>query len=160
MALIKGNQIMLMVDNKAIAFASAHSLNITGETVDTSSKDNGEFGSQTVNKINWEITSSNFVTSYSAGVNGYDKMFDLMIAKQPIDVVFGTPGNYDANGLVRGGNNGDSAPTEWTPNNTSYLTGKAIITSLNLTANVGETATFESTLTGTSALSRVGSYIM
>ena len=159
MALIKGNQIMLMVDNKAIAFASAHTLNITGETVDTSSKDNGEFGSQTVNKINWEITSSNFVTSYSAGVNGYDKMFDLMIAKQPIDVVFGTPGNYDANGLTRGGNNGDSAPTEWTPG-TSYLTGKAVITSLNLTANVGETATFESTLMGTSALSRVGSYIM
>ena len=157
--MIKGNEIMLFYNNKAIAYATSHTMNLTGETTDVSSKDHGEFGAQQINKITWEVTSENFVSSYTAGVNGYDQMLDLMLAKEPVDVIFGRPSNYSASGLVRGGNNGDNAPTEWNPN-TSYLAGKAIITSLNLTATVGETATFSTTLTGSGSLSRVGSYIM
>lgn len=157
--MIKGNEIMLLYNNRALAYATSHSMNLTGETVDTSNKDTGEFGQQIVNRINWEVTSSNFVSSYASGVNGYDTMLDLMLAKEPITIVFGRPGNYDASGLVRGGNTANDAETEWEAG-TSYLTGKAVITSLNLTANVGETATFESTLSGSGPLSRVGDHIM
>ena len=159
MAIIKGNEIMVMYGGKAIAFATSHTLNLTGETTDISSKDHGEFGATEVNRITWECTSENLVCSYSNGVNGYDAMFDAMIAKQPVDIVFGKPTNYDANGLVRGGNTGDSAPTEWTPG-TSYLTGKAVITSLQLNANAGENSTFSTTFSGNGAIQRVGSYIM
>lgn len=160
MALIKGNELMVFIGGKPIAFATAHTLNLTGETTDVSSKDHGEFGAQEINKITWEATSENFVCSYSSGVNGYDAMFDAMIAKTPVDLVFGKPTNYSANGLVRGGNSASEAPTEWqTP--TSYLVGKAVITSLNMNANVGEVATFSSTFTGNGPISRAGgSYIL
>lgn len=41
MSKIKGGDLMLFLGGKSIAYATTHSLEITGETTDTSNKDEG-----------------------------------------------------------------------------------------------------------------------
>lgn len=157
--LIKGQELQLMVAGKPIAFCTNHVFTLNSDTTDTSSKDNGDFGSTQINKISWTISSDSLYCSYAAGVNNYDVLVDVMLAKQPIDVVFCRPANYTSAGLVRGGNTANDAPEEWTQN-TTYLTGKAVLTSLTLNAQNGETANYSAEFTGNGALNKVGSYLV
>lgn len=153
--IIKGNELMLFINNKPIAFATAHTFNMTGNTVDITSKDHGVFGASEIGSITWEITSENLYVNEEGGIQAYDTLYDAMIARQPITVVFGQAANYEENGLVRGGNLDPNAPTEWTAPSTNYRTGQAVITSLSLNANAGENATYSTTLTGSGAITKV-----
>lgn len=151
----KGADIMVFVKQdgifKSIAHATSHTLNLTGETTEVNSKDYGEFGASEVNKINWEITSENLMTE------DYETLFDLMLAKTKVDLVFG----------MKSINTGieeqtdPSAPNYYTPKNNASggyqgaKTGKAYITSLQQNAPNGENATFSVTFTGVGAISRV-----
>ena len=69
----KGTDIMVFVKQdgvyKSIAHATSHTFSMSGETQEVNSKDYGEFGSSTVNKINWEITSENLMTAGRVTVN-------------------------------------------------------------------------------------------
>lgn len=153
--IIRGNELMLFINNKPIAFATAHTFNLTGNTVDISSKDHGVFGASEIGSITWEITSENLYVNEESGIQAYDTLYDAMIARQPITVVFGQASNYNENGLVRGGNLDANAPTEWSAPSTNYRTGQAVITSLSLNANAGENATYSTTLTGSGAITKV-----
>lgn len=153
--IIKGDELMLFINNKPLAFATAHTLSITGNTVDISSKDHGVFAASEVGSISWEIQSENLYVDEETGEQAYDTLFDAMMSRQPITVVFGKASNYDENGLERAGNTAQDAPTEWTAPATNYRTGNAVITSLQLNANTGENATYATTLTGCGALSKV-----
>ena len=44
MSKIQGSDLMLFVDDKSIAYATNHTLEISGETQDTSNKDEGAGG--------------------------------------------------------------------------------------------------------------------
>lgn len=150
----KGTDIMVFVKQdgiyKSIAHATSHTLSVTGETQEVNSKDYGEFGSSTVNKITWEITSENLMTE------DYETLFDLMLAKTQLDLVFGMKSittNIE--------DQADGAPDYYTPKNNvaagyqGAKTGKAYITSLQENAPNGENATFSVTFTGVGAISRV-----
>lgn len=151
----KGTDIMVFVkeDNiyKSIAHATNHTLNISGETVEVNSKDFGEFGASSVNKITWEITSENLMTE------DYEKLFDLMMAKTELDLVFGmksvTTNIEDQTA--------PSAPNYYTPKDNvasgyqGAKKGKAIITSLQENSPNGENATFTVTFTGVGSITRV-----
>ena len=153
--IIKGNELMLFINNKPIAFATSHTFNLTGNTVDITSKDHGVFGASEIGSITWEITSENLYVNEEGGIQAYDTLYDAMIARQPITVVFGQASNYEENGLVRGGNLDANAPNEWSAPSTNYRTGQAVITSLSLNANAGENATYSTTLTGSGAITKV-----
>lgn len=140
---VRGEELMVFLNNKSIAYATSHTLNITGNTIDISSKDHGYFGASEIGNITWEVTSENLFTD-----GEYDTLFTAMLAKTPVTLVFGRADNYNVNGL------GDSS-TNWIPDTsvgTKYYQGPAVITSLNLTANSGEMATFSVTFTGNGAL--------
>lgn len=139
--IIKGDELMLFKGNKSLAYATSHTLTITGNTIDISSKDHGYWGASEIGNITWEITTENLYTD-----SEYDALFDAMVAKTPITVMFGKASNYDINGL---GNK-----TSWAPG-TSYKTGSAVITSLVANANTGENATFSATFTGVGAITKV-----
>lgn len=141
--IIKGAELMLFKDGKSLAYATSHTLNITGNTIDISSKDHGAFSASEVGSISWEITSENLFTD-----GDYDALFSTMVNRTPITVVFGHAKDYNVNGLAADQDN-------WVPDDTKdskYYEGTAVITSLNLTANNGENATYSVTLTGNSAL--------
>ena len=140
--IVKGDQIMLFKDGKSLAYATSHTLSITGNTIEISSKDSGYFGASEIGNITWEITSENLYVD-----SEFDNLFTAMVAKSPITVTFGHADNYNANGL------GDSS-TNWIPDasvGAKYYQGPAIIPSLQANANTGENATYSITLTGNGA---------
>lgn len=141
--IVKGDELMLFKEGKSLAYATSHTLSITGNTIDISSKDHGYWGASEIGNITWEITSENLYVD-----SEFDGLFTAMVAKTPITVTFGHPDNYNANGL------GDSS-TNWIPDasvGAKYYQGPAIITSLQANANTGENATYSITLTGNGAL--------
>ena len=137
--IIKGDELMLFKNDQSLAFATAHTLTISGSTIDISSKDHGYWGASEIGNITWEITSENLYTDAD-----YDALFTSMINKQKVTVKFGHASNYDVNGL------GELA--YWSPATTDFYTGEAFITSLTANANTGENATFSVTLSGAGAL--------
>ena len=150
----KGNQLMLFLNDKPIAFSTAHTFNVTANTETISTKDSGLFNSNEVNGYDWEITCDALYIDETQGINAYDTLYDMMMLGEPILAVFGKAGNYDKNGLVRGGNTASNAPTEWTKD-TTYRQGYVIISNLNLNANSGENATYSTTLTGNGPITKV-----
>lgn len=142
--IIRGDELMLFdANNKALAWATSHTLTITGNTVDISTKDHGFWGASEVGNLTWEITSENLYCD-----DNYDELFDIMIAKQPVTVAFAKVSNYDENGLTSVG----GTVSAWTPDTTNYRSGKAVITSLTVNANTGENATYSVTFTGAGPL--------
>ena len=159
--IIKGDDLMLFngTTGKSYAFATAHTLTITADTADTSSKDHGVWTGNEVAKISWEITSENLYTS-----EGFDSLFNDMINRKPIDVAFGLKQQGAADKTVA-----DGDYTNWTPEYKTDATGKptapetdtttskmyigkVYITSLTANANTGENATYSVTLTGTGSI--------
>lgn len=159
--IIKGDDLMLFngTSGKSYAFATAHTLTITADTADTSSKDHGVWTGNEVAKISWEITSENLYTT-----EGFDSLFNDMINRKPIDVIFGLKQKGEADKTVA-----DGDYSNWTPEYKADTTGKptapetdtttsnmymgsAYITSLTANANTGENATYSVTLTGTGSI--------
>lgn len=142
--IIKGDDLMLFDEQgKSLAFATSHQLSISADAVETSSKDGGVWGSNEVNKINWEITSENLYTD-----NAYDELFSKMIAREAIKVYFGTKKENDPEKTVA-----DGDYDAWT--GAKGYTGKVLITSLTANASTGENATFSVTLTGSGKINKV-----
>lgn len=149
-SIIKGDKLMIFVGGSAIAYATSHTLSLTANTVDISSKDHGFWGASDTGNLTWEATTENLYTE-----SGFDGLFNAYLAKTPVTIVFGYASNYDTNGLfLEGGTQtaGDSRPTAWTADNSKGYTGQAVITSLSVNANTGENATFSCTFTGRGAI--------
>ena len=139
--LIKGDELMVFINGKSVAFSTSHNMSITGNTIELNCKDHGYWGASEIGNITWEITSENLYTD-----NCYDDLFDAMIHRSIITIVFGYASNYDENGLR------DILPY-WKPDAESgYYIGEAYITSLTANANSGENATFSVTFSGAKAL--------
>ena len=145
MSKIKGQELMLFLGGKSIAYAASDTLESSAETSDTSNKDEGggDWASSEVSKLSWTSSSENL---FSADGNGasYDKLFDYMVKKTPIDAVFGLKSETATD-----------VPTEgWTAARTGTYTGKVVITSLSLNAPNGEYATYSAQFTGVGELKK------
>ena len=135
---MKGQELMLFVNGKSIAYATNHTLNLSAELADVSNKDegSGDWKVQEVKQMSWEATTENL---YS--VDGYNSLFTLMTAKTPITAVFAPKTESDIN-VPSGGT--------WTAS--SGYTGQVIINSIAVNAQVGDYATFTVNFTGVGAL--------
>lgn len=143
---IKGRDLMLFDSTgKSFAFATSHTLSISAETADISSKDHGIWGGSEVTKFSWEISSENLYTE-----DNYDDLFDLMLAGAPFKVRFGLKSQNDNSKNVA-----DGDYDNWTSKNSGYYEGDVVITSLNANANNGENATYSATFTGAGKIVRV-----
>lgn len=151
--IIKGDELMVFKSGAALAYATSHTLTITGNTIDISSKDHGFWGASDIGNITWEVTSENLYTE-----NDYDALFNAMLNKTPVTIVFGYASNYDVNGLkLDSSDTSDTRPAAWTPAANKGYQGQAIITSLTTNANTGENATFSVTFTGKGAIMNLAS---
>ena len=146
MAVIKGSDLMLFVGGKSIAYATNHTLTMTAETADISSKDHGIWGASEVSKYTWEISTENLFTA-----EDFDKMFESMIQGKPIQVRFGL--KIEQTDMSKNVADGETALPYWTSQN-SFYEGKVIVTSLTANANNGENATYSVTLTGTGSIKK------
>ena len=146
MAKVQGGDLMLFLGTKSIAYATNHTLEISGETQETSNKDEGAGGwaSNEVSLLSWTASTDNL---YSVDGEGdlYEDLFDLMVAKEPIDAVFAKKSQASTVTEVPTGG--------WTAASTGYK-GKVVITSLTLNAPNGEYATFTAQFNGVGALEK------
>lgn len=142
---VLGKDLMLFVGGKAIALASSCKLSLSAETIDTQSKDSGIWTEKDIKKLSWSGSSENLFSA-DADANSYDALFELMLARKPIPILFGIPANADA---------GEMPETGWTLPTGKHYSGKVLITNLELNAPDGDKATFSATFDGTGALKPV-----
>ena len=155
--IVHGKKLMLFLKDssvtpavyKSCAFATNHTFSTSASTVDTSHKDLADAASgaakwdnQDIDTLSWQITTENL---YAADGDGFtfNDLFALYAAGTELEVKFGIAGDSESGVPVGGWNpitSGTSVP--------EYLTGKCIITSLDLNASVSEKASFSCTLTG------------
>lgn len=152
MSVIKGGDLMLFVKNQSIGFATNHTLNITAETKETSSKDSGgKWQTSEVGVLSWSCSSENLYSNDQEGI-GYDKLVEYMIAREPITGVFALEGN--STDLTK--NKLDAVPENgWTAKASNGYTGQMVITNIDLNAPNGDNATFKVDFTGVGALTPV-----
>lgn len=144
--IIKGSSLMVFMGGEAIAFATNHSFSKTLNTNEVATKDHGDFNAIIPGNITWEATTENL---YS--VDGWTAVNNAFNHKTEVQLVFGAANNYSGSvtssqtGIV-----GVTGASNWSPSSETGAceTGKAYITSLQVTAQAGENATFTATFTG------------
>ena len=128
----KGDKLFLFVDGKPLAFATSASLDIKGDTIDSSNKMSGNWKESIVGQLGWSI-SSDSLFSKKAGHMSFDTLFAKMVAREPIEIKFGEV-------------------TDGTLTIATGHKGKAIITALSKKGDVGAICSSSITLTGVGAL--------
>lgn len=142
-----GNDLMLFVDGKAIALATSHTLKMSVEMTDTSNKDSGAWASSIPGKMSWETTSENtYGVKEPATQQSYKTLVGIFLQRKPIKVNFGIAANADATAEL---------PEDGWKLPSGDYEGNAYITSIDLNAPTGQTASFSISLSGTGQLKEI-----
>lgn len=140
--IMKGSKLMVFLNGTPIGFATSHSLSMTTNTSEISTKDHGDFPSVIAQNISWEVTAENLYSS--AGESTY---MTAMKTLQPVTIVFAEASNY-SNSQAQGATPMESTNgAEWTVG-TKIAEGNALITSFSINAPAGDNATMSVTFTG------------
>ena len=151
--IVKGKKLMVFVkasggDYKSIGFATNHTLSTSASTISISHKDladagSGKWDDQDIDTLSWTITSESFYANEAEGVTFTD-IWGYYAAGTVLDLKFGVAAD-NTSGVPTGG---------WAvPASGTVLSGKAVITSVDLNAPVDDNASFSITFTGRGALS-------
>lgn len=140
---------------KSIAYATNHTLNVTRATVDSSTKDNGggEWSYAEKGLASWEMTTENLMAAEAENGHSFNTLFDEFLKGTEVELIFSLQSNeekFDSTKQFEVPEGG------WDPDETNCYKGKAIITSLSVTAQNGEKANYNATFTGCGQLLKVG----
>lgn len=150
--IINGGDLMLFIDGKSIAFATNHTLSISAETAETSSKDTGGMWvAKAIRKISWTMSTENLYSNEGEGSN-YDTLFEAMVSKKSITAVMAIEGNSTD---LAEGKLGEVPEGGWTAKAAQGYTGTVVVTSLELNAPNGDNATFTASFEGVGELKKV-----
>ena len=154
MGIIKGKKLMLFIEKssgnfKSLGYATNHTLSTSANTVDVAHKDladaaGGRWEDQEIDTLNWTVTTENFYANDAEGVSFAD-LFGYYSAGTELSVKFAIA-DASTSGVPTGG---------WVPTTTAgndVLSGKVIITSIDMNAPVSDNASFSVTFTGKGAL--------
>lgn len=140
--IVRGDDLMLFDSlGKSLAFATNHTLTLTADVMETSSKDSGKWKANQATKLSFEVSTENLYT-----VTNYNELVTKMMNREEIEIYFAVKADEELNldGLT-------AEKTEWNKGKAGYK-GKVIISNITANANSGENATYSTTLTGTGAL--------
>lgn len=152
--IIRGKKLMVFVKSgegtyKSIGFSTNHTLSTSASTISISHKDledvenSGHWDSQDLDTLSWTITSESFYSNEAEGITFAD-LWNYYAAGTVLDLKFGVAAD-NTSGVPTGG---------WAvPSTGTVLSGKAIITSVDLNAPTGDNVTVSITFTGRGALS-------
>ena len=139
-----------------IGFATSHSLSITTNTAQVSTKDHGDFPATIAQNITWEVTCENLYSQ-----TGESTYLAIMKEMKPVQLVFSEANNYLQEGTEKGVVQPNGKDTDWAYNTTDtpvqnsplpIAKGMALITSVSVNAPAGDNATLSVTFTGTGEL--------
>jgi len=125
------------------AFSTIAKLSISMATKEATSKDSGIYNEKVAGRLDWNMSTDGLL-SYSLAVddtarNSIDEIYTLMIAREPINVIFASK---------------TGTTPDWTVDATAgkkSFTGKGFITSLEQNAD-NDSATYSISIEGTGAL--------
>ena len=150
--IVRGKKLMLFVkagsgDYKSCAFATNHTLSTSASTISVSHKDlgdsgNGKWDNQEIDTLSWTITTENLYANVGEGYT-FNDLWNFYTNGTELDIKFAVAAD-STTGVPTGG---------WVPPvSGTVLSGKAIISSLDINAPVDDNASFSCTLTGRGAL--------
>lgn len=158
---LQGQDLMVFVKNgesyNSIAYATSHTLDVSMDQTDTSTKDNGVgyWSNSEPGLMSWTMSTENLMSDTAENGLSYNSLFEIMLKRQTVDVVFSLQtNNTDYEGKID--QEFEVPSTGWTPDTTNNYHGKAYITSLSVTATNGEKASYSATFTGAGALLKAG----
>jgi len=162
---IKGGDLMLFLKEsngtmKSIAFATSHTLTVSTDTQQTSTKDDGgKFQSSDYGIISWSASSENLCAYDGAGYN-YQDLINLMLSQTKVEATFSIEGDSGTSYpyATKKDSVEDTTNDVWTPANAGTIgstsnkslgyTGTVLITNVEVNAPNGENATFTVQLQG------------
>ena len=151
--IFKGSALQLFIDDGGsqdvcIGFATSHSLSITTNTTELSTKDHGDYPAVLPTTITWEVTAENvYATTSMKKLIGYVKN------KTKVTVKFAEVGNYSQDDgsysyyATEPGIIDNNTKTSWSIGKVIGQ-GKAYITSYSINAASGDNASISCTFTG------------
>lgn len=161
---LNGSDLMLFVERngkkQSIAYATSHSLEITADTKDISTKDNGNgiWSNAEVGLMSWSTSSENLCCLDDPHGLGYNDLVEIMLKREPIEIVFALQTSITS--YEDKIDKEFEVPADgWKYDSANNYHGKAVITSLSLTAANGEKANYTVQLQGAGALLKAGAGI-
>lgn len=138
---VNGHDLMLWLNGKVIALSKSCKLSLTGETVDSETKDDGDWDAQEIAKRGFTMSNESV---YSADKNRsndlvYKDLFKSFISDEPIVATFGIAANKNKEGLPE---DGWKVPTD------DHFKGKVLITALDFDGTKGSKAAITISLKG------------
>ena len=149
--MIKGNQLQLFIGNSGtystLGYSTANGLTFSNDVVTTSSKDHGKFPENEVNSSNWEFTGTCLFSTAAANT-----VMGLAESGALTPFAFGMINESDwGDGLKAV--TGKNTNTAWSPGTAFIRYGSGRVTSCSISANDGDNATLDLTISGSGALS-------
>lgn len=144
MKTIKGKDLMVFKKTAdaytALAAATSHTLNISADDMEASSKDSGKWGDSETGRLNWDMGTENLFVQTE-----FDTLFAAMISGEKLTVAFEIAKNADSDlGKPESG---------WQIGDGGYE-GQVRITSLSANAPNGDNATYSATFKGCGPLAK------
>jgi len=149
--MVKGNSLQLFIGGSGsystLGYSTANGLSYTNDVTTVSSKDHGKYPSVEVNSSNWQFTGTCLFSTAAANT-----VMSLAESGELTPFAFATIAESDwAAGLKSV--TGVNTNTSWSVGSGFVKYGSGIVSSVNITANDGENATLDLTITGSGALS-------
>lgn len=141
---IKGKDLMVFQKKgdayTALAAATNHTLSISANVMESSSKDSGKWGDSEAGRMEWEMGTENLFVQVD-----FDTLFTAMVAGEKLEVAFEIASNANSDtGKPDGG---------WQIGPGGYE-GQALITALNANASNGDNASYTATFKGCGPLNK------
>ena len=149
--LIHGDDLLLYLTSgkTVLAYATSCSLQVDSETIDTSSKFSCKWNSKMGGKAGYTINADALYSSNASGIS-FDELLELMVADKQVEWYIGEEASWS--GTCE--NNPHTLDTSAT-----YYNGKAVVTSVSLSAGNNEIASCSITLEGAGEIQKNGAQI-
>jgi hypothetical protein len=148
----KGNQLQVFYYNgsayKTFNYSTANGLNYSVDTESISSKDHGLANSKVATTSNWEFSGSGLFDTTSAAA-----ALNMAKSGQQYSFAFGSISQSNWEKGLKDVGAIDSSIVSWTPGTDFIQYGDGILTSFSITANDGQNATADYTISGCGSLS-------
>lgn len=144
---LNGKDLMLWIGGKVVALSTGCTINLSAETSDAATKDDGMWGAPEVSGMSWSASNESVDSADEDRTNDqvYAQLFDLFVAGEPVEITVGVPTNK----------NNTRLPEEGWIEPTQGYSGKAIMTALDRTGNKGSNGSISVSLQGVGALEKL-----
>ena len=127
---VNGHDLMLWIGGKVIALSKSCKLNLTASTVDSETKDDGEWNAKEIASRGGTMSNESVYSADKSRSKDlvYRDLYKMYLNDEPIEFSFGIAANASKKGVPEDG---------WAAPTSDYLKGKALITGLDFDGTKG-----------------------